>query len=300
LARPLHFCHPWQPVELTARTVQGRHLLQPSPRLNALIVGILARAQETFEVHIYSFVFLSNHFHIQAAASTQAELSKFKCFIMSNIAREVGRLIGWTGPFWDRRCRTIPITDDAAFLERLRYILEHGCKEGLVSHPSHWKGLQVVEALTEGKPLDGIWVDRTGMFQANKRVGLEVDEKDFTTHQQLSLDVPPFWEDLPPSERQKRAAALVEEAALSFPESRWGNGLRVQPRSPHYRPRRVKRGYAPLCHASNRALRDAFREAYLSFVAAYRSAAEMLRQRLPELGFPAHALVLSMVVPETG
>ncbi|MDF1566343.1 MAG: hypothetical protein P1V51_25150 [Deltaproteobacteria bacterium] len=142
-----------------------------------------------FDVRIYAPVFLSNHFHILAAACTQAELSRFKCFIMSNIAREAGRLHGWTGPFWDRRCRTISITDDAALLDRLRYILEHGCKEGLVHHPSQWEGVQAVSALVEGLPLEGFWVNRTAMYEAAKRVSAHIREEDFTTHLQLELDV---------------------------------------------------------------------------------------------------------------
>jgi len=167
----------------------------------------------------------------------------------------------------------------------MRYLFENGCKEGLVAHPSLWEGLHVVEALTKGTPFEGLRVDRTAMYQAKKRVGLVVEEKDFTSKVELMLDVLPIWEDLSLEERQARAIALVEEAALSFPAPRGGRPLRapVRLRSPHYRPKRLKRGYAPLCHSSTREHRDAFREAYEVFVSAYRAAVEMLRNVSPSL-----------------
>ncbi len=302
MPRPLRYSGPWQPIEITARTFQGRFLLQPSKRLNALIAGVLAVARTKFDVRIYDFVFLSNHFHMLAAAPSPAVMSAFMCFVMSNIAREAGRLHDWSGHFWDQRYRAIPITDAASLIDRMRYLLAHGCKEGLVSHPSLWEGLQAVDALTQGLPIKGIWVDRTSMYQARKRVNAVVNENDFTSEVELVLDVLPDWEDLSVEERQTQAKALVEEAALSALAPRKGKSPRAsyRPRSPHYRPRRLKRGFAPLCHASTKALRKAFKEAYRAFVNAYRIASERLRERLPELGFPAHSQVMAFAVPETG
>ena len=301
MARPLRYAEPWQLTELTNRTFQGRHLLRPSPRLNTLIVGILALARERFDVRIYGFVFLSNHFHMIAAARTPAELSRFMCFVMSNIAREIGRLHGWSGHFWAGRYHSIPIVDREALIGRMRYLFENGCKEGLVSHPSQWEGLQVVDALTNDAPLEGIWIDRTAIHQARKRVGQKVEERDFTTSLRLTLDVLPIWEDLSVEDRQATASELVEEAAESFPGPRHGRvAVRTRPRSPHHRPARMKRSCAPLCHASTEALRAAFEQAYRCFVERYRGAAAILKSQLTELGFPAHAQVLAGAVPTTG
>jgi hypothetical protein len=38
---------------------------------------------------------------------------------------------------------------------RLRYLLEQGCKEGLVRSPRQWPGATGIEALLSGRPLDG-------------------------------------------------------------------------------------------------------------------------------------------------
>ncbi len=63
----------------------------------------------------------------------------------SNLAREAGRLHGWSGRLWARRFTCIPITDEEkAQVARLNYILGQGCKEGLVSSPRHWPGIRLL------------------------------------------------------------------------------------------------------------------------------------------------------------
>ena len=52
MARPLRYFPAQSLVEVTVRTVHGRMLLRPSPRLNALFVGALARAQQRFAMPI--------------------------------------------------------------------------------------------------------------------------------------------------------------------------------------------------------------------------------------------------------
>jgi hypothetical protein len=54
-------------VEVTTRTVHGRFLLRPSRDLNDLVIGILARAAERYDVGVVAFVALSNHLLCAAA-----------------------------------------------------------------------------------------------------------------------------------------------------------------------------------------------------------------------------------------
>ena len=54
---------------ITNRTLQGRFLLKPSPYVNNLIGGVLARALRLFNVQLYAFVFASNHFHMVVKAA---------------------------------------------------------------------------------------------------------------------------------------------------------------------------------------------------------------------------------------
>ncbi len=55
-----------------------------------------------------------------------------------------------------------------------------------------WPGLQCIDALTEGKPLEGFWRDRSLECEADRR-GKEVDPETFIEHYTLELDPLPCW-----------------------------------------------------------------------------------------------------------
>jgi REP element-mobilizing transposase RayT len=142
-------------VEVTCRTVQSRFLLRPSLALNEIIVGVLARAKELYPIRICAFAFLSNHFHLLLRVESALDLSRFMNHVNSNLAREAGRLADWREKFWGRRYEAIVISqEEAAQIERLKYVLSHGCKEGFVERPEDWPGVHAARALAEGLSLE--------------------------------------------------------------------------------------------------------------------------------------------------
>ncbi len=68
-------------VEVTCRTIHGRFLLDPSPRLNRLVVGILARAQRKYGVRIHAFCVMSNHYHLLITVTDAQQLARFMNFV---------------------------------------------------------------------------------------------------------------------------------------------------------------------------------------------------------------------------
>src|SRR5437867_1385399 len=65
MAHPLRWYLPGTMFEVTTRTLQERYFLRPSSLCRALIIGVLARAQQMYPaVRIYAFTFLSNHYHL--------------------------------------------------------------------------------------------------------------------------------------------------------------------------------------------------------------------------------------------
>jgi REP element-mobilizing transposase RayT len=122
-------------VEVTCRTLQGRFLLRPSWALNEIVLGVLGRAQRLNPVRICAFTFLSTHFHLLLEVDDAQQLAKLG-HLNSNLAREVGRLTGWREKVWPRRYQAIIVsTEEAAQIDRLRYVLAHGVKEDLVPRP---------------------------------------------------------------------------------------------------------------------------------------------------------------------
>jgi REP-associated tyrosine transposase len=63
-------------VEVTCRTVHGRYLLRPSLLLNAIIIGVLARAVRRYGVRCCAFAFLSGHYHLLLVVDNAGQLAR--------------------------------------------------------------------------------------------------------------------------------------------------------------------------------------------------------------------------------
>ena len=280
-------------VEVTCRALQSRFLLRPGPTLDAILLGALARAQRRYAVRIIAFFFASNHLHLILEVDDAKQLARFMNYFLSKVAREIGRLTGWREKIFGRRYQAIQISDEPeAQIARLRYVLSHGCKENLVECLREWPGVHCVEALTEGKVLEGWWFDRTQEYLARRR-GVSLGTYQYATRETLELAPLPCWKHLPPEKRQQLAVAMVAEIEAEAAERRERTGVQalgpaaILAQSPESRPLKTKRSPAPAVHAVRRAVRRELRNAYFLFVAAYRSAAEKLRARQRDAQFPA-------------
>src|SRR5436853_4841521 len=157
-------------VEVTCRTIHSRFLLRPGRRLDEIIVGVLGRAQRLYDVRCCGYVFPSNHLHLLLDVEDARQLSSFMCYVGSNLAREISRLYGWTDKIWSRRYQAIVVSgEEGAQIARLKYLLAHGAKEGLVARPQEWPGVHVARALVQGEDLTGYWFDRTQEYAARNR-----------------------------------------------------------------------------------------------------------------------------------
>ncbi len=279
-------------VEVTCRTLQGRFLLTPSTELNEIILGALGRAQELYPVDICAFAFASNHFHLLLRVESTHRMAQFMGHFNSNLAREAGRLAHWREKFWGRRYQAIPVSEEeGAQVERLRYVLAHGCKEDLVERLRDWPGVSAVRALLEEEPLEGYWFDRT-REHADRRRGRAFERLRYATPYTVHLEPLPCWEHLPSDEYQQRIAEMVDDIESQAALKRQVNELStkgpeaIRIQEPHKAPENLKRSPAPLFHAASRKVRRELYEAYKQFVAAFRDAAERLRAGEFDVLFP--------------
>jgi hypothetical protein len=293
--RPLRFIPSGYLVEVSIRTIQGRLLLRPSRATNDTILGILGRAQLRHVMVVHYVVVMSNHIHLLLQPRDAQQLAKFMCFVNSNIAREMGRLVGWRERFWSGRYHAIVISDeDEAQLGRLRYLLSQGVKEHLVAHPLDWPGVSAARAVVEGERLDGTWVDRVGLYRARERRKPnepEIDVDAFRSVHTLEIEPLPALAHLDFEQRRGLMRDLIADivashAALRTAERKRVMGSRAVLRvHPHAVPE-VSQSPAPLFHAVGSEVRRRLREAYSLFVAAFRDAAALVKQGVEKVTFP--------------
>jgi REP element-mobilizing transposase RayT len=279
-------------VEVTCRALHSRLLFRPSPTLNLIFLGALARAKRRYGVRVCFLVCCSNHLHLLLGVDDARQLSRFMGDFCSKFAREVGRLTGWKQKIFSRRYQAIVVSGEgAAQVERLRYGLAHGAKEDLVDRPRDWPGAHAVRALLEGEILEGLWFDRTREYLARRR-GESFDRLQYATREVLELDPLPCWQHLTKAQRHARVAALVESIEAEATARRKRTGAKtlgpaaVLAQNPLRQPEKTKKSPAPAFHAASKAVRRELWNAYGLFVAAYRDAAEKLRAGVHGITFP--------------
>ena len=163
-----------------------------------------------------------------------------------------------------------------------------------MASPREWPGVHCVDALVDGTPMSGTWLDRSAMYQARRR-GDDVERSVFECVYPVRLSPLPCWRQLTESERRTRCAAMVAE--IEEQTANVNAALERQPvgatfvlaQDPHSQPRSSDRSPAPLVHAASKRVREMFRAAYRRFVDAFRSAAERVRQGEFDVAFPLYS-----------
>jgi REP element-mobilizing transposase RayT len=281
--------------EITVRTIQGRFLLRPSPEVNELIAGIIGRAQVWYpSVHVHLVVTLSNHVHWLISSPDPEQIPQFMSFVNGRISWEIGRVHDWPGSFWEAPAEPTPIVDNKSLVRKFRYLLEQGCKEGLVESPRDWPGLTCVPALTRGRPVRGYWFDRDAASKARRR-GDDPGPYNFATPYEIKLSRLPCWRNLSDEQYRQVVTEIVEDIAAEtrkkFPrESNPVLGAKaVMAMDPHHRPDELAKSPAPLCHASDRKKRRGYRVRYRRFERGFRFAAQQVKDGVRNVIFPVYS-----------
>ena len=214
MSRPLRFIpEGGSLVEITCRTDQGRYLLRPDPVIDDILLGVLGRAQRLYPVEICGFSFLSSHYHLLLWVPDARSMSRFMWYFQTNAAREVARRTDWPDGIWSDRYTSIPVSDEpAAQVDRLRYVLAQGVKDGLVARVEEWPGISMLKAVLEGKPIRGTWFNRTQEYRARLRRKKKDSEPEcFPSEEIVTLSQLPCWRHLSPEVYRDLVAGLVRE-----------------------------------------------------------------------------------------
>ncbi len=237
-------------------------------------------------------MFLSTHYHLTLWVPDAKRLADFMEYFQSNLAREVCRLQGWKDKVWSRRYTAIVISnEEAAQVDRLRYILANGCKEGLVASPRDWPGVHMVRAVLDGEALTGTWFDRTKEYGARLR-GESFTRYEHTEQETVVLSHLPCWRRLSAEQYRERVAGLVQQIEAEAAAECRRTGVKplgaaaILRQHPHTWPSKTKKSPSPGFHAATRAARRELWEAYAKFVAAFREASEKLRHGDRTANFP--------------
>lgn len=295
MRKPIRYIPPGGALILvTHRCQQARFLLTPNGRLNQLAKAILARAAKRVGVEVVAVVMMGNHIHLLLRVPDARAMAECMHYFAGNLAREAGRLHGWSGKFWHGQYSYAVVADEeASQVAVLRYLLRHGCKENLVSSPRHWPGLHPASMILKGQRHRGTWVDRTSLYRdRHNRPSSAPRPVDYELEEVLELVRLPCWADLTWEEYQDRVRDLVEKIEEEARVRHQREGTRALGRrwlstqNPWAAPKKSKNGPAPLIIAASRRVRKEFEDAYRRVVEAYVVASARLRAGERLVSFP--------------
>jgi len=262
--------------------------------MTACLLGVLARCLVLFEVQLHAFVFLSNHGHVLASVANAWHATSFVRHFKSRTAVEVQRLTGWNKQVWVERTRPVPILDDLASIDRLRYVFSNGVKEGLVDHPLEWPGASSASALLEGTPIVAPPFHRRP--KSRRLPANAAREQTDDTPQLVQLAPLPVWAGCSPQLRQSLVRELVVnvvERAVIDRAGRPSLGQRKILDADPFAPKELEERPPPIAHYTDVRAFHAFKAERAAFSASFRGAGSRLRDTPPPVEFPAGAFLPS-------
>jgi REP element-mobilizing transposase RayT len=149
-------------VFCSSRTIGGRFTFSELNKADqALVMGLLIVAMKRYGVEVAAFVVFSNHIHCLARTWRNGrQISLFNQYLKAGMARLVHDKHGTSGTIWDGTYAGTNLLDDAAEIDRFRYICAHGVKEKLVLDPSHWHLCNTIDAVRGDGWIDGLFPAR--------------------------------------------------------------------------------------------------------------------------------------------
>lgn len=128
-------------VMVTRRCVQRQFLLRPDDVVDQVLTYCLGLAAQRFDIEVFCFVALSNHFHM-GIRDPSGQLPRFMELFDALVARALnchrhrGENLWAPGSY-----SAVTLADDQDVLNKLVYMICNPCAGDLVARPEQWPGL---------------------------------------------------------------------------------------------------------------------------------------------------------------
>lgn len=123
-----------------------------------LFLSVLAEAVKLFNIKIYSYCLMSNHYHLLISAP-DANISRAMRHINGVYTQKTNRKHKLEGALFKGRYKSILIEEDSYFMECVRYIHRNPIKAGLVGEEGEYHWTSHKYYLSRKRRLDWLCVD---------------------------------------------------------------------------------------------------------------------------------------------
>lgn len=297
MAQPLSIEDKEQISFITTRTGGSKLWLINNKYLESLILGVLGRYQEIYNISLYAFILMGNHYHL-IAKFPGGNKAKFMRDFNSSVGRLVGRIVKVHGrrSVWGRRYRpqVLPNYDDVKHW--FYYSALNPVTSGLVARASDYEAYNSFYDAAAGISRTVKWIDWSA-YQLKSRYNKDISPKDFEHEYKLTFSRLPGYEnmsqkeyeDLLYTELRSRQAVAVEERREVGKGFLGIERLKSQVVGAEPRSTKTSRRYTfnPLVLTLCRETRKIFLEAYFTLYDIYKEASAAFRSGDRLASFPS-------------
>lgn len=273
-----------------------------------IIGACMARGIALYGVHLYGFVWMSNHGHLLLRAPS-GNFAEFMGYLNGQIAVNVNRFLAREDQLWARRYAAAPVLDEAAELDRLGYLLANPQNAGVADSIDTWAGLSSATFFFTGREQRFLSFHRTAWHEA----GCPEDIGPFLSTTKLEHKLLPQLSDLDTTTRRKNLRQLIKRNLSAAPldpikvdtDPTLPVRRRLLARTviPTDRPESAKkepRKYSsrqPICHTTQPLLWKIYKECNRVFRAAYAEVSAKYRSGEVNVIFPPGSFAPSKYPP---
>ncbi len=116
-------------------------------------LSLMGESKRNFEIEIFAFCIMPNHFHMVLRPDRGDELSKCMQWMMTAHVRRYHKHYGTSGHIWQGRYKSFLIQEDRHLLTVMRYVESNPLRAGLVKTAKDWLWSSHLESIGE-KPLE--------------------------------------------------------------------------------------------------------------------------------------------------
>ena len=277
----------------TSRTVNSALWFVNNKPLEKQVLAYLAKYVEKYDVHLYAFVIVGNHYHIEAEfpGGNRAEFFRdFNARFAETVRDKVPEFLG--GPLFERRYtpQVLPLKEDVE--DYFYYCALQPVSSGLCMRISEYDAYNsfsdAVRDITRKFKLL-----RRGEYNAAKRYNPDVSLMDFTDIYELSYKRLPGYEELSHKEYINLMHAKLEKRRSELIEKHLGQKKSFLGREalrevvPGTLPLRTKKGGArPLVLSRCQVAKQEILNWYFGILSEYKIASDKFRRGNFSVEFP--------------
>ena len=106
----------------------------------AFFLDVMSQAKQKYSCRIYSYVLMTNHFHLLAATDAKGEdLAKFMKHVSQRHGQYINRLQKRSGTLFEGRFKSSAVSTDQYMLACNRYIEMNPVRAGIVEKPEEYR-----------------------------------------------------------------------------------------------------------------------------------------------------------------